>query len=110
MDDRIRNNFKCTQCGACCRWNGYVLLTDKDIAAIAETLKISEIEFIKKHTRLAANRRQLALLDGEDGSCAFLEGSQCTIYTVRPEQCKTFPFEWIAGEDECPGLREVFRD
>ena len=98
--------FKCTGCGECCRWTGSVLLTDGDISRLASQLEIPEQAFIENHTRLAPNRIQLALLDHEDGSCAFLKDNRCTVYEARPEQCRSFPFAWSVAEG-CPALDEV---
>ncbi len=94
--------FKCSGCGECCRWTGSVLLTDADIETLAAHLGMEVQTFIDEHTRLAPNRRQLALLDQSDGSCAFLAGNRCRIYPARPEQCRTFPYAWRASG--CPEL------
>ncbi|MDH3982269.1 MAG: YkgJ family cysteine cluster protein [Kiritimatiellaceae bacterium] len=102
----ILDRFKCSGCGTCCRWTGSVLLTDADILAIAHHLELSEQEFIEEQTRLAPNRKQLALLDQEDGSCTWLEGGRCLIYEVRPEQCRTFPYAWSV-ESGCPELDKL---
>jgi len=106
LDSTILENFECTGCGECCRWSGSVLLTDRDIAAMAAHLGLTEQEFIDRHTRLAPNRIQLALLDHADGSCAFLEGDRCSIYNARPEQCRSFPFAWSVP-DGCPALDKL---
>lgn len=103
LNPEILKQFRCSGCGECCRWGGSVLLTEADLPRLAEALGLSVQAFIDGHTRLAPNRRQLALLDQADGSCAFLEGDRCSIYTARPEQCRTFPFEWSVAEG-CPEL------
>ena len=102
-EEEILREFKCSGCGTCCRWTGSVLLTEKDIVRMADFLHLSEQEFIDAHTRLAPSRKQLALLDQEDGSCAFLEGNRCSVYEARPEQCRTFPYAWSVSEG-CPEL------
>jgi len=94
--------FSCQECGTCCRWSGYVLLTNQDMTQIAKHLDLSEEDFIDQHTRLAANRQQLALLDQPSGACAFLEENRCQIYSARPEQCRTFPYKWRV--EGCPAL------
>ncbi len=101
--ENVLKEFACEGCGTCCRWSGSVLLTDADIAALADHLEMTEQAFIDRHTRLAPNRIQLALLDQADGSCAFLDGSRCSVYAARPEQCRTFPFAWRVSEG-CPAL------
>lgn len=103
LDGDISKEFKCTGCGECCRWSGSVLLSDADISRLATHLGTTEQECIDRHTRLAPNRIQLALLDQADGSCAFLAGDRCSIYEARPEQCRSFPFAWSVPEG-CPAL------
>jgi Fe-S-cluster containining protein len=103
IKSEILKAFKCTGCGECCRWTGSVLLTDSDIAQMANYLGLSEQEFIARHTRLAPNRIQLALLDYEDDNCSFLKGDRCSIYEARPEQCRTFPYAWSVQQG-CPPL------
>jgi Fe-S-cluster containining protein len=102
----ILETFKCNGCGDCCRWSGSVLLTESDIEKLAIHLGLAEADFIERHTRLAPNRIQLALLDQADGSCSFLEGDRCGVYAVRPEQCRTFPFAWSVQQG-CPPLDEL---
>jgi len=108
FNQEILSQFKCSGCGECCRWGGSVLLAEADIPAMAAHLGLSEQEFIDRHTRLAPNRRQLALLDQADGSCAFLDGDRCRVYDVRPVQCRTFPFVWRVPEG-CPELDKLLR-
>jgi Fe-S-cluster containining protein len=106
LDQKILKEFKCSGCGACCRWGGSVLLTEDDILRMASHLELSEQDFIDTHTRLAPNRKQLALLDQADGSCAFLKGDQCSVYEARPEQCRTFPYAWSVPQG-CPELDKL---
>jgi Fe-S-cluster containining protein len=94
--------FACQRCTNCCRWPGQVRLTEADITRIAAFLGMSEWDFIQNHTRLQPSRRGLALLEQEDGACEFLEGRDCRIQPVKPEQCRGFPNEW-----NFPGWREV---
>lgn len=109
LDREILKKFKCSGCGECCRWTGSVLLTQADIAQISAHMNMSEPEFVDQRTRLAPSRQQLALLDQEDGSCEFLEGDCCSIYEVRPEQCRSFPFAWSVSEG-CPELDKLLAD
>ncbi|MDF7809447.1 YkgJ family cysteine cluster protein [Pontiellaceae bacterium B12219] len=106
LDQKILKEFKCSGCGDCCRWGGFVLLTENDVRRMASHLELAEQAFIDVHTRLAPNRKQLALLDQEDGSCAFLKGDQCSVYEARPEQCRTFPYAWSVPEG-CPELDKL---
>ncbi|MEW6536031.1 MAG: YkgJ family cysteine cluster protein [Candidatus Auribacterota bacterium] len=85
----------CLQCGNCCRWGGYVHLTDKDIKRIASFLEMEEYDFIQKYTCLTDNRNGLSIIDGDvPGTCVFLESNNCRIYSARPKQCREFPYTW----------------
>ncbi len=109
LDLKILEDFKCRGCGECCRWSGSVLLTDRDIAVMAVSLGLTELEFIDQYTRLAPNRIQLALLEHADGSCLFLEGDRCKVYEVRPEQCCSFPYTWSVKAG-CPELDKLLAE
>jgi Fe-S-cluster containining protein len=86
-----------------------VLLDSRDITTMAVWLGMPEQEFIDRHTRLAPNRIQLALIDRSDESCSFLEGNRCRIYEARPEQCRSFPFAWSVPEG-CPALDKLLAE
>ena len=106
------DTFRCRRCGACCRIEGIVRLKDGDAARMAAHLGMDEREFIERETDLAPDRAGLVLKDRPDGACGMLDGSnRCRVYPVRPEKCRTFPFEWInpASADYCPGLAECRR-
>lgn len=94
--------YQCQRCGNCCRWPGFVKLTEADITAIAAFLGLLERDFIQSHTRLRPARDGLALIDKSNGECIFLEGRDCRIQPVKPGQCRGFPNEW-----NFPGWREV---
>jgi uncharacterized protein len=91
--------YVCQRCGACCRWEGQVKVTRREIAAIAAFLGIPEAEFIQNRTRLRYDRRGLALLEKPNGECEFLEGNRCRIQSVKPKQCRDFPNLWRDGAD-----------
>ena len=106
--------FACTQCGNCCTGNpGYVWVTDEDIERIAEYLNkpVGEIRLL--HSRLV--RGQVSLKEFANGDCIYFDGRnrRCTIYPVRPMQCRTWPFwrvnldterAWDETARECPGI------
>jgi Fe-S-cluster containining protein len=73
-----------------------------EVAAIASFLDMTEAGFISRYTRLRANRQGLSLLEQEDDSCIFLDGNNCRINEVKPQQCRDFPNKW-----NFPGWRQV---
>jgi len=104
---RDLSKFVCRRCGACCRIEGIVRLKDDDPKCIAAHLGMSESEFIANETNLAPDRKSLVLKDRPDGACAMLDAeNRCRIYPVRPEKCRTYPYEWTndISETYCPGL------
>ncbi len=94
--------YQCQRCAACCRWPGFVKITEVEITAIAEHLGLTEADFIDRFTRLRPGRDGLALIDKPNGECAFLEGRDCRLQAVKPGQCRGFPNAW-----NFPGWREV---
>ncbi len=107
--------FTCTQCGKCCTGTpGYVWLDDAEVDAIAAHLQMPACEFVAIYTRLA--HRGLTLREKANGDCVLFDQEKgCTIYPVRPAQCRTWPFwesnvttpaDWQRTIDICPGSGE----
>lgn len=105
--------FKCTQCGNCCTGApGFVWVNEEEIQAIAEYLQKPIAEIRVMYTRRA--RGKVTLTEYANGDCVFFDGQSrgCTIYPVRPRQCRTWPFwntnlesedNWKNVQTECPG-------
>lgn len=88
-------HIECHRCTACCRWPGEVRLEEAEVSNLASYLGLSEPEFIEQHTRLRQDRRGLALKEKPDHSCIFLEGKNCAVQPVKPQQCREFPNRWV---------------
>jgi hypothetical protein len=86
--------LECQRCTACCRWPGQVRLTDFEITRLAAFKGLNEHDFIQQYTRLTRERRGLALMDKPNGECIFLEGEDCSVQSVKPQQCRDFPNLW----------------
>ncbi len=84
----------CQRCTACCRWPGQVRLTGEEITRLAAFHELSEHDFIQRFTRLAHDRRGLALQEKPSGACVFLIGNDCAVQSVKPQQCRDFPNLW----------------
>ncbi|MCK9454154.1 MAG: YkgJ family cysteine cluster protein [Sulfurimonas sp.] len=105
----------CAACQArCCTGeSGYIHVSAIEIEDIANFLGLESAEFMKdylfKHGyRYSIKERKFA----DSYECAFYdrESNGCTIYEVRPQQCRTFPF-WDYFKTrvdelklECPGV------
>ena len=106
--------FACTQCGNCCRNHGdyaFVYLAEADVRAIAEHLGLARGEFLERHCERSDGWITLRM---DAPACPFLDSQQrCSIYAVRPMQCRTWPF-WTENLERavwegpvrscCPGI------
>ena len=86
----------CSVCnGACCRGeSGYVWLNKKEIEDIANFMRISQEKFLQDYCKKLGYRYSLKEYKKEkEHFCIFFdEGKGCQIYTVRPKQCRDYPF------------------
>lgn len=101
----MKREMECQRCGACCRIEGIVRLTDEDVGRMAAELALTEDAFIADWTEIAPDRKGLVLKDAADGACIMLaEDNRCRVYAVRPEKCRTFPYDWVNPESSsyCP--------
>jgi len=130
-------SFTCTQCGNCCTGPpGYVWISDDEIARLAEFLKLSVREVRLRYCRKVGSRWSLKERKTPEGNydCIFLRDEplppaqkrdlapseplpqrrrSCSIYAVRPLQCRTWPFwdsnlsdkkMWDLASRKCPGM------
>lgn len=88
--------YQCQRCTECCRWPGEVVLSDDEIERIAAFLELPVYDFVRDFTDLRANRTGLTLRekDEEQSTCIFLDGQDCRINPVKPNQCAGFPNRW----------------
>ncbi len=109
----------CATCqGRCCTGeSGYIFLSKSEIMNIAKHLEMDVNDFgvkylFKKGYKYSIKERKV---DENSYECIFYDknANGCTIYDVRPSQCKTFPF-WDYYKTrvnelklECPGIIDV---
>ena len=86
--------YECDRCSACCRWPGQVKVTSVEIGRMAEYVALDEDSFIQRFTQLNSDRSGLALQNKANGECIFLEGNDCRVNPVKPQQCRNFPNLW----------------
>lgn len=105
--------LECQRCTACCRWPGQVKLTDAEISRLAAFKHLSEHDFIEQFMRLRSDRRGLALKDTPNGECVLLDGENCSVQSVKPQQCRDFPNLWNfpGAKNACQAIpRDVSAD
>ena len=106
----------CETCGgACCTGaSGYIWAKYPEIEKMAEFLELTVEDFATMYLKKVKHRYSIIekKLDSENYACIFFneELKQCSIYSVRPRQCRTFPF-WETFKNnkaevskECPGI------
>jgi Fe-S-cluster containining protein len=100
--------FNCTRCGKCCTGApGFVWVNEEEQAAIAEFLGEDYAHFLALHTRRLSGGRSLR--EKANGDCVFYKaGTGCTIYPVRPRQCRTWPF-WESNVHTAEAWTETCR-
>ena len=107
--------FACQGCGNCCGGGpGYVWMDDAEAEAIARHLGLEREEFRRRYARRLG--RGLSLKEKANFDCVMLDGgSRCRVYSVRPRQCRVWPFwssnlrsrdAWDSAARRCPGIGE----
>ena len=85
--------FECQGSGQCCVSRGqfgFVYLTLEERQKMAAHLKISTAKFTREYCKKTSGVFHLKDADGPE--CIFLKDKRCSVYTVRPMQCRTWPF------------------
>ena len=111
-------HFECTGCGNCCSGpeEGYIWVTKPEIRFIAEHLGLEEDELRRRYLKRVGHRTTI-IEEPHSKDCIFLETEEgrkrCSIYPVRPNQCRTWPFwasnlqsphAWNEAAQSCPGI------
>jgi Fe-S-cluster containining protein len=108
--------FRCQpNCGRCCdQPGGIVYLSPDDAERLSEHAGLDVEAWLERDTRKTFDGRYVLKSREEDGVCIHLnEQKQCSIYEVRPQQCKAFPWwgenlatpaAWGTTKTACPGI------
>jgi len=103
--------FECAKCGDCCIGYGGTVITESQAAAIARFVGMDVDRFLQEKCRFSGGKPVLS--QREDGHCIFWD-KLCTIYPVRPDMCRRWPFiegvlrdtrNWDIMSRSCPGMR-----
>jgi Fe-S-cluster containining protein len=127
--------FTCSQCGNCCTGGpGFVWISREEIGRLAEFLRLTPRQVVEKYCRRVDGKYSLKEYRNAAGEydCVFLKEEKverpaaggadekvvltrrgCTIYPVRPLQCRTWPFwdgnlasraSWDRAARRCHGM------
>lgn len=108
--------FQCTGCGQCCTGDPaqhYVEVTREEQRRIFQYLELNGGQFRREYIETTEDGSEgIRLL--QSGRCPFLErDNRCRIYSVRPNQCLTYPFwpellgsrmSWEQERQRCEGI------
>ncbi len=107
----------CDECPSycCCGESGYVWVSQQEFSQICEFLHINPVDCLDRYFQRVGNALSLKerVVEGRF-ECVFIEGAEkrCSVYEVRPVQCREFPF-WNYFKKhkdevvrECPGIRQ----
>ncbi len=111
----LEDVFQCTLCGICCKGQGGIIVTKKEIDRIAKFLGLDNKEFEEKFLE-KEDSNKYSIKIKEDGYCIFFDKDRrCTIHPVKPNICIAWPFFKGNLEDEnsfemakeyCPGIKK----
>ncbi len=98
----------CTKCGNCCKENRSLKLLKTELEQIAQYKKTSYKQ-IKKQTHALPKRDATMRISRRP--CPLYEGELCTVYPVRPSECRSYPanaiLKAIGGRGEYPESCEI---
>ena len=103
--------FTCLKCGACCVGEpGTIYVTQSEIETISASLQQPVEAFTAQY--LYPYKDSYSIKEDKEGRCLFFDDG-CTIYDIRPLQCRTFPC-WFSSlrserlwrdiQSQCPGI------
>ena len=69
-----------------------IAVSEQELERIANVRKLNPDAC--RHAFVREVDEGLSLTEKENGDCIFFEEGRCSIYDVRPRQCRTYPF-WL---------------
>lgn len=112
-------HFECIGCGNCCAGpaEGYIWISKTETEFLAKKMGLATDEIQTRFLRRIGTRTSIKE-DPKTKDCIFLTPAQdgcrgCAIYSVRPDQCRTWPFwtsnlyscdAWNVAAMRCPGI------
>lgn len=111
-DGPARGPFACRRCGQCCRGEGGIVVSNKDLDRLCRYLGMGAAVFETRYGRRSFGKLKVRI--GADENCIFFrEGEGCTVHPARPDICRAWPYFRGNLVDEqshalaaqyCPGL------
>lgn len=88
--EKVLENIDCTDCANCCIALETSFQID-EIDRLTKFLKIDKTEFINQSTKPDEfGDKDTLFLNSKP--CQFLKDKKCTIYSLRPDECNSYPY------------------
>lgn len=87
IDKEVRAQIDCENCGNCCK-SLRPCVTDSEIDTLSQIDNLTQKDFVKGFVEID-NFEGIKYL--KDTPCKYLVDKSCSIYTNRPEDCKSYP-------------------
>jgi Fe-S-cluster containining protein len=91
LGEEATAQIDCRECAACCR-NNVIPVSEDEIARLASRLGEPPDVFRAKYVRNAAGPPHDAEQEIDASPCPFLQGNLCSVYEVRPQACRDYPY------------------
>lgn len=85
INAEVEAAIDCLECGKCCT-RLMVNIDDAAILRLAERLQLTEAAFRERYVEGGTFMSFLNAIP-----CQFLNGKACTVYDIRPAECRNFP-------------------
>lgn len=108
--------FECSGCGRCCYGleDAVIEVNDAEIERIRQYLGLSPAWFRRRYLSRIGQEQHGIRIEPQ-GHCVFLDtvAGRCSVYSVRPLQCRTYPFwpelvamrgAWKKEAQRCEGI------
>jgi Fe-S-cluster containining protein len=84
-------SIDCKQCGNCCKVLD-VYLEEGDMERLANGIHISIDDIMDNYIDYSVAHSEGEYAKFAHKPCAFLHGTQCSVYSHRPQTCRDYPF------------------
>ena len=83
----VSSNINCCSCANCCK-TILPSLSKQDVKRLAKELKTSNSQLIKQYLKPSEEKDNFTF---KTTPCPFLAENKCTVYSARPEDCRSYP-------------------
>ena len=108
-------DFKCNECGKCCRNREDILLTPYDIYRLAKHLELKPIEVFDKYCETyigSMSKLPVVRLKPKihGNVCPLLRNGKCSVHIAKPVVCALFPLGRFASDKEKDKIKYILQD